>query len=149
MKLADLSEATRQKIAKVRWDRIIEKHEGPEDWSCLVDDDSEPLIFANRPDYDPFTSQIEDVPEFLIIDNRAVLLPIPRKYHPNVEIVRTNWSVDGNSVTIFLKDTTFGSEWFEIGFLAVCDKVVGEDFWLTIIYHERFVIEPDPVFKVG
>jgi hypothetical protein len=148
MKLADLSEATRQKIAKVRWDRIIEKHEGPEDWSCLVDDDSEPLIFANRPDYDPFTSQIEDVPEFLIIDNRAVLLPIPRKYHPNVEIVRTNWSVDGNSVTIFLTDTTFGSDWFEIGYLAVCDKVAGEDFWLTIVYHEWFVIAPDPIFEV-
>jgi hypothetical protein len=147
MKLADLSEATRQKIAKVRWDRIIEKHEGPEDWSCLVDDDSEPLIFANRPDYDPFTSQIEDVPEFLIIDNRAVLLPIPRKYHPNVEIVRTNWSVDGNSVTIFLTDTTFGSDWFEIGYLAVCDKVAGEDFWLTIVYHEWFVITPDPIFE--
>lgn len=145
MKLADLAEATRQKIAKVRWDRIIEKHEGPEDWSCLVADDSERLIFANRPDYDPFTCQIEDVPEFLIIDNRPVLLPIPRKYHPNVAIDRTIWSVDGNSVTIFLTDTTFGSDWFEIGFLAVCDRVAGEDFWLAIIYHERFVIEPDPV----
>jgi hypothetical protein len=148
MKLADLSEATRQKVAKVRWDRIIEKHEGPWDWSCLVADDSDRVIFVNRPDYDPFTHQIEDVPEFLIIDDRPVLLPIPRKYHPNVEIVRTNWSVDGNSVTIFLTDTTFGSDWSEIGFLAVCDKVVGEDFWLTIIYHERFVIEPDPLFDV-
>jgi hypothetical protein len=148
MKLADLSEATRQKIAKVRWDRIIEKHEGHEDWSCLVTDDSAPLIFANRPDYDPFTRQIEDVPEFLIVDDRAVLLPIPRKYHPNVEIVRTNWSVDGNSVTIFLTDTTFGSDWFEIGYLAICDKVAGEDFWLSIVYHEWFVIAPDPIFEV-
>jgi hypothetical protein len=148
MKLEDLSEATRQKIAKVRWDRIIEKHEGPWDWKCLVDDDSDRVVFVNRPDYDPFTRQIEDVPEFLIIDNRPVLLPIPRKYHSNVAIGRTIWSVDGNSVTIFLTDTTFGSDWSEIGFLAICDKVVGEDFWLTIIYHERFVIEPDPLFDV-
>lgn len=86
MKLADLSEATRQKIAKVRWDRIIEKHEGPEDWSCLVDDGSDRVIFVNRPDYDPFTRQIEDIPEFLIVNNHPVLLPIPRKYHPNIEI---------------------------------------------------------------
>jgi hypothetical protein len=147
MKLADLSEATRQKIAKVRWDRIIEKHEGPEDWSCLVDGDSERAIFANRPDYDPFTRQIEDLPEFLSIDDRPILLPIPRKYHSNVAIERTIWSVDGNSVTIFLTDTTFGSDWSEIGFLSVCDRVAGENFWLTIVYHEWFVIAPDPIFE--
>jgi hypothetical protein len=149
MKLADLSEEKRQKIAKIRWDRIIEKHEGPEDWSCLVADDSDRVVFVNRPEYDPFTRQIEDVPEFLIIDDRPVLLPIPRKYHPNVAICRTVWSVDGNSVTIFLKDTTFGSDWFEIGFLAVCDKVADENFWLTILYHEWFVIEPDSIFEVS
>ena len=147
MKVADLSEATRQKIAKVRYDQIVEKHEGPFDWDCILDNDSEPFFFANRPDL-PLPHQQEDTPEFLIIDNCPVLLPIPLKHHPNIEIIRTIWSADRNSVTIFLTDTTYGSEWYEIGYLAVCDKVVGEKFWLAIIYHEWFVIEPDPIFSI-
>jgi hypothetical protein len=32
MKVADLSNETLAKIKIVRWDRIIEKHEGPETW---------------------------------------------------------------------------------------------------------------------
>ena len=149
MKLADLSETTRQKVAKVRWDRIVEKHEGPFDWQCILDDDSEPDFFVAGTDLSRFARKIEDVPEFLIVDDRPILLPIPRKYHQNIEISRTIWSADGNSVTIFLTDTTFSTDWFEIGYLAVCDKVAGENFWLTILYHERFVIEPDSIFEVS
>jgi hypothetical protein len=148
MKLADLSEATLQKISKVRWDSIVEKHEGPFAWDCILDDDSEPDFFVEGTDLSRFARKIEDVPEFLIVDDRPILLPIPRKYHPNIEISRTIWSADGNSVTIFLTDTTFSTDWFEIGYLAICDKVAGENFWLTILYHERFVIEPDSVLEV-
>lgn len=146
MKIVDLSALTRQKIAKVKWDRIIEKHEGPFDWEYTLDDDPEPLIFENRPDLRVTPRQAEDNPEFLIIDSRPVLLPIPLKHHLNIEIVRTIWSTDGNSVTIFLTDTTYGNDWSDIGYLAVCDKVAGEEFWLAILYHEWFVIERDPIF---
>jgi hypothetical protein len=147
MKVADLSEVTRQKIAKVRYDQIVEKHEGPFDWDCILDEEPEPPIFANRP-HSPTPRQQENNPEFLIIDNRPVLLPIPLKHHPNIKIVRTIWSADDNSVTIFLTDTTYGSEWYEIGYLAVCDRVVGEELWLAIIYHEWFVIELDSTFSI-
>jgi hypothetical protein len=147
MKLVDLSEATRQKIAKVRYDQILEKHEGPFDWDCIVDDESEPFFFANRPDL-PLPHQQEDIPEFFVIDNCPILLPIPLKHHPNIKVIRTIWSANSNSVTIFLTDTTYGSEWYEIGYLAVCDKVVGEEFWLAILYHEWFVIEQDPIFSI-
>ncbi len=145
MKVADLSESTRQKIAKVRWDSIVEKHEGPFDWESILDDDPEPLIFENRPDLQVTPRQQEDTPEFLTIDNRPVLLPIPLKHHPNIKIIRTVWSADGNSATIFLTDTTYGNDWSDTGYLAVCDKVAGEDFWLAILYHEWFVIERDPI----
>ncbi|MFM2305180.1 MAG: hypothetical protein RLZZ135_2593 [Cyanobacteriota bacterium] len=47
-----------------------------------------------------------------------------------------------------MTDTTYGSEWYEIGYLAVCDRVAGEEFWLAILYHEWFVIEPDPIFSI-
>ncbi|MFM2304449.1 MAG: hypothetical protein RLZZ135_1861 [Cyanobacteriota bacterium] len=47
MKLADLSAVTRQKIAKVKWDGIFEKHEGPYDWNWLfkTTDDENDLAF--------------------------------------------------------------------------------------------------------
>jgi hypothetical protein len=139
MKLVDLSEATRQKIAKVRYDRIVEKHEGPFDWDYVLDNEQETFLFANRPDL-PLPHQQENIPEFLVIDNRPILLPIPLKHYPNIEVIRTIWSADSNSVTIFLTDTTYGSEWYEIGYIAICDKVAGEEFWLAILYHEWFVM---------
>ena len=71
MKLADLSETTRQKVAKVRWDSIVEKHEGPFDWHCILDDDSEPDFFVVGTDLSQFARQIEDIPEFLIVDDRG------------------------------------------------------------------------------
>ncbi len=52
----------------------------------------------------------------------------------------------GQSLTIFLKDTTFVDdpemEIFWGGFVAVCDKMPGETFYIAILYHEWFIIEP-------
>ncbi|HEY9611494.1 hypothetical protein [Allocoleopsis sp.] len=36
MKLENLSTETLDKIKSVRWDRIIEKHEGSEDWKSVL-----------------------------------------------------------------------------------------------------------------
>ena len=36
MKLAELSPATIERIKSVRYDRIIEKHEGLEDWESVL-----------------------------------------------------------------------------------------------------------------
>jgi len=32
--------------------------------------------------------------------------------------------------------------------MAVCEKVVGEEFFLATLYHEWFIIERSPVFEV-
>lgn len=125
MKLADLSQETLDKIKSVRWDRIIEKHEGPEDWAAVLEW------------YDP---------EFLMIEGRPVLLPIERTHHSNLTILRTVWSADGNSLTLFLKDTTYGDDWFMSGFMAVCDRPKNEAFFLATLYHEWFIIEQNPIF---
>ena len=129
MKLAQLSQTTISKIKTVRWDRIIEKHEGPEDWDSV-------LRYSS--------------PEFMDIDARWVLLPVESSSHANITILRTLWSADGNSVTIFLKDTTYDDDPIFSGFLAVCalakarslrDRLVEEDFYLAVVYHEWFVID--------
>jgi hypothetical protein len=90
MKFADLSAATRQKIERVKWDGIFEKHEGPYDWNWIFK-----------------TLEEGEEIEFLTIDDCSVLLPIYPEHYTNVEILRTIWSADRNSVTIFLLDTTY------------------------------------------
>jgi hypothetical protein len=52
----------------VRWDRIIEKHEGPEDWESV-------LRYYE--------------PEFLEFEGRWVLLPVERSRHLNITILRS------------------------------------------------------------
>lgn len=126
MKLSDLSDKTLHEIKSLRWDRIIEKHEGPERWSSVLE-------YYN--------------PEFMEIEGRWVLLPVERENHANITILRTIWSADGNSLTLFLKDTTFGDGEFLAGFMAVCDKLKGEEFFIAILYHEWFVIQRTDVFE--
>ena len=127
MKLANLSQDTIEKIKPVRWDRILEKHEGPWDWESVLR---------------------WHEPEFLSIDGHFVLLPLDQEHHSNITILRTIVSQDGNSLTIFLKDTThYGDDPFSAGFLAICEKVIGEGFFLTTVYHEWFIIERSGIFS--
>jgi hypothetical protein len=128
MKIVDLDQDCLTAIKSVLWDRIIEKHEGPEDWESVLRW------------YDP---------EFMEIEGRFVLLPIERDRHSNITILRTIWSADGNSLTVFLKDTTYGDDWFMSGYMAVCDRVAEQDFYLAIVYHEWFIIEPAPTLVPG
>jgi hypothetical protein len=124
MKLVDLSPQVIDKIKTYRWDRIIEKHEGPESWGSVLKYYS---------------------PEFMTINEHDVLLPISQEHHPNITILRCAVAEDGTMLVIFLKDTTFvhnsEDELFYAGFVAICDKVPGENFFISTLYHEWFIIE--------
>jgi len=126
MKISDLSTETLEKIKLVRWDRIIEKHEGPEDWESVLE---------------------YEEPEFIQIEGCAVLLPVDKSHHPNIRVIRSIWSADNNSVTLFLSDTTYEDDPFFSGFMAVCDRLKDEEFFLAILYHEWFIIERANVFE--
>ncbi len=118
MRLADLTPDIRQQIVKLRFDRFIEKHEGPWSWEYWLRDDSVEILRIN--DFD-------------------VLLPIEKEHHKNVSVLRCIVSDDRQTLTIFLKDTTYDSGIFA-GRVAVCEKVTGEEWYLTILYHEWFII---------
>jgi hypothetical protein len=124
MKLSELSPQVIERIKAYRWDRIIEKHEGPEDWASVLE------FYA---------------PEFMVIEGRHVLLPVNREQHPNMTVLRCVVSKDGQTLTLFLRDTTYvhdpADEKFMAGFLAVCDRVPGEEFFIAVVYHEWFIIE--------
>jgi hypothetical protein len=146
LKLSDLPPETIQKLKSYRYDRIIEKHEGPDDWGYLLRDPAE------RPSWlpDPLPGEEDDYrpdpAEFLRIAGRDVLLPRGRSHHPNITILRTIVGDDGKSLTIFLKDTTYADtpdlEFFSAGFMAVCDRVPGESFYIAHVYHEWFMLDP-------
>ena len=124
IQLKNLSKDTIEKIKSYRYDRIYEKHEGPEQWSYII----------GRNDA-----------EFIEIAGKPVLLPIEKEQHANITILRTIIDKEEKTIIVFLKDTTYvddpEDEWFMAGFVAICDKVPGEEFFIAILYHEWFIIE--------
>ena len=124
IQLKNLSKDTIEKIKSYRYDRIYEKHEGPEDWSSMI--------------------EYHDA-EFIEIAGKPVLLPIDQEQHANITILRTITDKEEKTITVFLKDTTYvenpEDEWFMAGFVAICDKVPGEEFYIAILYHEWFIID--------
>ncbi len=69
-----------------------------------------------------------------------------RSQHLNITILRTIVGDGGKSLTLFLKDTTYcrdpKEEFLSAGFLAVCDRVPGERFYLAHVFHEWFMLDP-------
>ncbi len=117
MKLEEVEPEQIKRAAKYRWDRIIEKHEGPWEWDYLLN--------AN-------------LVEFLNVNGFEVLLPIDKEHHPNITITRCVVSADEQTLTIFLQDTTYDTGIFA-GYLAVCEKVPGQEWYIAILYHECWV----------
>jgi hypothetical protein len=124
MNLSSLSSTVIDNLKIWRWDRFIEKHEGPERWE-------DTLKYAD--------------PEFMLIDGRHVLLPVDHEHHPHITILRCVASENQRTLTIFLKDTTYvkepREEFLYAGYVAICDRFPGEEFYLAILYHEWFMIE--------
>jgi hypothetical protein len=123
MKISDLSPAMIELIKTFRYDRILEKHEGPERWSAV-------LQYYH--------------PEFLSLGEMWVLLPVSLDQHPNITLLRAALSTDGSLLTLFLRDTTYASgdeaSLFEAGRIAICERMPGHEFYIATVYHEWFVV---------
>ena len=126
----NLPQTTVDQIARCYYDRIIEKHEGPESWESAL---------AN------YEVAMFDVQGY------SVLFPRDREHHPNITILRCIPSLDQQELTIFLKDITFvqdpEDEAFWSGFLAICEKFANENFYLTTVYHEWFIIDNQAILN--
>ncbi|MDQ3062701.1 MAG: hypothetical protein M3R14_07540 [Acidobacteriota bacterium] len=120
MKFADLKSETIEKLKTRLYDRIVEKHEGPWDWKWQIE---------------------HSECEFIQADGHFILLPVYFKHHPNISILRVVESNDEKVLTVFLKDTTYDDDDFFTGFVAICERFVGEEFFTAIVYHEWFIVE--------
>ena len=129
MRVADLTSEVVEQICTCDYDRIIEKHEGPESWDAIF-----------RYGYNP---------EFIDVNGLAVLLPVDGERLANISVIRCIVSRDGDALTIFLKDTTLAEAYnvdpdkdiFYTGFMAFCEKFPGQEFYLATVYHEWFIVE--------
>jgi hypothetical protein len=124
MKLADLRPETLEPIRRLQYDRIIEKHEGPERWSSVLEY------------YDT---------DFRTVDGRQVLLPIPGENLASVAVLRCTVGDGGQSLTLFLKDRSFVDDPVDdifAGRVAICDKMPEADFFIAIVYHEWYASAP-------
>jgi hypothetical protein len=113
---------TRELIRRLRYDRIIEKHEGPEKWSWVVDGYKT---------------------NFLVVEGGHDSLPLPGKHLRHITVLRCIPRADGQSLIGVLKDTTLVDEpqWESLmtGLIAHCDKHPGEEFYVAIAYYQRFI----------
>jgi hypothetical protein len=117
MRLEDIAPEELKRVAKFRWDRIVEKHEGPWEWEYLLE---------------------AYLVEFLNVNGFEVLLPVEKEHHPQITISRCIVSADQQTLTIFLRDTTYDTGIFA-GYLAVCEKVPDQAWYIAILYHECWV----------
>lgn len=83
LKVENLTNETKAKIGKVRWNRFIGKHEGPFGWEGQFKTELSPEMKKYFKDYD----SIAETPQFIEIGNYDILLPVGRKHHPNITIL--------------------------------------------------------------
>lgn len=119
--VAKLPENVIDHIRQLRFDRILEKHEGPSNWNMHI-----------------------HTAEIMLIDNYQVLLPIDWSYHKNIEVLRCIVSQNGDTLTVFFKDHTFTTpdiEYFDAGRIAICDRIPETEVFIAVVYHEWFAVE--------
>ena len=144
MRVADLPAATLAAIKKMRYDRIVEKHEGPEIWDWQLNS-QDPEVIAQREQYKNMGVEWEPESdaEFMDIGSQAVLLPVSADHHPNITILHHFLSKDETQIVVYLKDMTYGDGAFDAGFVAICNRFPGERFYVATFYHEWFIIDYD------
>ncbi|MBD2757824.1 hypothetical protein IC230_33495 [Spirosoma sp. BT704] len=143
MRVEDLSPQTLDRIRHNRWDRIIEKHEGPETWELKFKTyQPDDMIFQWDPGFNPIAAR----PQFMQVSVHWILLPVSRSHHPNITILHHFRSEDHAKLVVYLKDTTYDDSLFGAGYVAIGDRQP-EGFYLTTLYHEWFVIDYDAEAK--
>jgi len=115
MKLSELSEEVREKIKSHNWKKMVGTRESSSSsWEYILD-------FYN--------------PELVDIEGYHVLLPMRKDRFSSQTIQRCIPSADGNTLTLSFQDLSYGDD-SEPHFLAICDKLPGEDFFLTTTLYE-------------
>jgi hypothetical protein len=144
MKIKDISPTILAALKDKRYDRIVEKHEGPARWDWELPP-SEERIEELKKTYQHigYDFSEDSHAEFMQIAGVYVLLPIGSDHHENVTILHHFFSEDRQKIVLYIKDTTYDEGMFGAGFVAICDKYPAESFYIATFYHEWFIIDYD------
>jgi hypothetical protein len=114
MKLSECSDKAIEKIKSHSWNNIVGRREASYAWGFVLD-------FEN--------------PELVDIEGYHVLLPMPKERFSRQTIRRCIPSIDGKTLVLSFQDLSFGDD-SEPLFFAICDKLPGEDIFLTTTLYE-------------
>ncbi len=146
MKIKELSPTVLATLKNKRYDRIVEKHEGPETWSWNLPRSEERMEELRKMYKDSgFDFSKDNHAEFIQIAGVDVLLPISSDHHANLTILHHFFSEDRHKLVLYIKDTTHDDDAFGAGFVGICDKYLNEPFYIATLYHEWFIIDYDPI----
>ena len=152
MTVKDLSPNLLATLKKTRYDRIVEKHEGPATWSWELPDESRKEEMKKMYGDRDMGFDIDAHADFLEIGGVQVLLPVDNDHHENMTFLHHFFSEDRQKLVLYIKDTTYDDDVWGAGFVAICDKYPNEPFYLATFYHEWYIIDYDPMaekFKVS
>jgi hypothetical protein len=146
MTIKDLSPTILAALKNKRYDRIVEKHEGPETWDWQLPRSEERFeelknMFKNS----GFDFSKDNHAEFMEIAGVNVLLPTGSDHHENMTILHHFFSEDRQKIVLYIKDTTYDDGIWGAGFVAICDKYPNELFYIATLYHEWYIIDYDPL----
>jgi hypothetical protein len=144
MKIKELSPAILAELKDKRYDRIVEKHEGPQTWDWQLPPSKERVQkMKEMYQHSGYDFSEDNHAEFMQIAGVEVLLPIGSDHHENVTILHHFFSEDRQKIVLYIKDTTYDEGMFDAGFIAICDKYSTESFYIATMYHEWFIIDYD------
>ena len=152
MTVKDLSPNLLETLKKTRYDRIVEKHEGPETWDWQLPDEARKERMKEMYGDSDMDFNLDAHVDFLEIGGVQVLLPVNNDHHENMTFLHHFFSEDRQKLVLYIKDTTYDDDAFSAGFVAICDKYPNESFYLATFYHEWYIIDYDPMaekFKVS
>jgi hypothetical protein len=145
MKIKELSPTILAALKDKRYDRIVEKHEGPETWDWQLPPSEERIQELKKRYQESGYDFSEDRhAEFMQIAGVDVLLPIGIDHHENITILHHFFSEDRQKIVLYIKDTTYDDGMFGAGFVAICDRYADESFYIATLYHEWYIIDYDP-----
>jgi hypothetical protein len=144
MKIKELSPTILAELKDKRYDRIVEKHEGPQTWDWQLPPSKERVQkMKEMYKHSGYDFSEDDHAEFMQIAGVEVLLPIGADHHENVTILHHFFSEDRQKIVLYIKDTTYDEGMFGAGFIAICDKYPTASFYIATMYHEWFIIDYD------
>lgn len=144
MKVKELSPTTLATLKNKRYDRIVEKHEGPETWDWQLPR-SEERIQKLKEVYQGshYDFSMDNHAEFIQLAGVDILLPIGSNHHANLTFLHYFFSEDRQKIVLYIKDTTYEDDAFGAGFVAICEKYLNEPFYIATLYHEWYIIDYD------